>query len=437
MSQTRSLVLLAGAALSLGANAALAQQASTDEVRAVVAEMMRDAETRTSLLSSGDGGHDNGGFFLAGDGFRLNVGGMVQFRYLVNFRDEDETSDQNEFESGFQTRRTKLNFAGNINKDWSFRVEGNWDSNEENSFTLEDAWAAYTFANGVKAQWGQFKLPLLREELVADSKQLAVERSITNDTFSQGWSQGIQFSYAAEAWRLAGAFSDGLKSQNTDFNARESINGGGGPQTFTIGGEAEYAFTGRFEYMFGGNWGMFDDFTAAKGQDFGGLIGVAAHYQQSDNTAQFTDNDRNTFEGTVDVSFEGDSWNIYGAFIGRWTDVNPAGPAEAEDALDFGFVVHGGYRFAENTELFARWDGVILDDDRNLEEDSFNFLTFGVNQYYAGHAAKATVDLMYALEATSDFADATGVGQASTGQGILGQTDDGEFVIRLQFQLLF
>jgi hypothetical protein len=350
---------------------------------------------------------------------------MLQFRYLVNFRDDDTGND---FESGFQARRTKVNFSGEINKDWFYRIEGAWEDVESSSFTLEDAYAGYKFANGVKARWGQFKLPLLREELVSDSRQLAVERSVTNGAFTQGWSQGVELSYAQEAWRLAGAFSDGLNSRNTDFNTRESTG------TFAIAGEGEYAFTARFEYMFSGNWEMFDDFTANKGQDFGSMLGVAAHWQESDNTASPADVDRDTLEYTADISFEGDSWNLYGAFIGRYEEFSTLGGSDT-DFHDMGFVIHGGYRFAENTELFARWDSMILDDDRGLTEDTFNFLTVGLNQYYAGHAAKASVDVMYAFESTNLAGAAFGTG--GTGVGLLGDDEDGEIVIRLQFQLLF
>src|SRR5438128_1810850 len=80
-------VVRAGAALSLSSTGAFAQQTSSDEVRATVAQMLNDAESRSSLLAGGDAGHD-GRFFIAGDGFRLNIGGLLQFRYVANFRDE-------------------------------------------------------------------------------------------------------------------------------------------------------------------------------------------------------------------------------------------------------------------------------------------------------------------------------------------------------------
>jgi hypothetical protein len=426
MSQAKRLVLLTGAALSFGAaNVALADQ-SNDNVRAIVSEMMADAETRSSLLAGGDAGHD-GKFFIAGDGFRLNVGGQIQFRYVMDFRDNN-VAPNDDFSNGFQTRRTKLDFNGAINKDWDFRVLFSFDR-EEGGAGLEEAWGRYNFSNGVKFRWGQFKLPMLREELVSSAKQLAAERSVTNEVFTQDRSQGVELAAEYEGWRWAIAFSDGLDSENTDFNDSGSSNS----TPFRIAGEAEYALTARAEFLFGGNWKMFEDFTAAKGQDFGFLLGVAGHFQQSTQTPNPADQDFNAFQVTADASLEGDSWNLYGAFIYRLEDpVNGA----ASELNDFGAVLQGGWRFAENTEVFARWDAIFADSDRfSSGEDNFHFLTFGLNQYYAGHAAKATIDAVWCLSDNSNLVS-SGI-LPDTGTGLLGDSNENEVALRLQMQLLF
>lgn len=428
MGQSKSLVLLAGAAVSLCASAAMAQQSTSDEVRATVAEMLADAETRSSLLSAGDAGHD-GRFFISGDGYRLNVGGILQVRYVANFRDDENDDD---FDGGFQARRTKLNFQGDLNNDWFFRVRGNFDRGDGGGFGLEYAYAGYKFANGVRFTAGQFKSPLLREELVDDARQLAAERSVTNFVFTQDYSQGVMIDYETETWRTAFSFTDGLATGNTDFTQNQTA------AWFASGnglGESDYALTGRFEYLFSGGWKMFDDFTSAKGQDFGAMVGGALHWQQSANTNNPADVDVDTLEYTIDVSLEGDSWNLFGAFIGRYQE-SRAGGGDV-DTHDFGVVVQGGWRFAENTELFARWDGIFGDDERAAfaDDDTFNFLTVGVNHYWAGHAAKGTLDLVWAFEDTSPL---VGLGVLpNTGIGLLGDSEENEVTIRAQFQLLF
>lgn len=437
--QIKSLSLLAGAALGLSGSLAMAQQ-STDEVRAVVSEMMADAETRSSLLSGGDAGHD-GRFFIAGDGFRLNIGGYIQTRYYMNFRDEGEVGQpgfgdpQDDFTHGFYMSRVKVDFSGELNKDWFYRVRlaassasnPDADSSESSGVNFDYAYGGYKFANGMKVTFGQFKLPLLREELIADTKGLAVERSMVNDLFSQGYSQGIQFSHEYETWRWCGAFSDGVNSANTNWTSQTNTTG------FVTSGQAEYALTGRFEFLFSGAWKQFEDFTSPKGSDFGFMMGAAAHWQQSTQTPVITDNDQSMFEFTVDASLKGDSWNLYGAFVGRQQDNRAAGTDS--DFFDFGAIVQGGYRFAENTELFARWDAVFFDDDRGTNQDSSNFITVGVNQYFAGHAAKATLDLIWAVEETSELTFTGGV--PNTQIGILGENSSGEVCIRMQLQVVF
>ncbi len=435
MSHFKGLVLVAGAALSVTGTAAFAQ--SNDEVKATVAQMLNDAETRSSLLAGGDAGHD-GRFFIAGDGFRLNIGGLLQFRYDLNFRDKNQvlstSPKSDDFTHGFQTRRTKIDFNGELNKDWFFRVRLTNDSSD--GLAYDYAYAGYKFANGWKATWGQFKLPLLREELVSDSKQLAAERSLVNGLFTQGYSQGFEMAYEAETWRGFFAFSDGLNSANTDFNTRQNINPGG-TVSLAVSGQAEYAFTGRVEFMLSGNWKQFEDFTSAKGSDFGFMLGAAAHYQQSDNTGISSDTDLQTFRYTIDASLEGDSWNMYAAFIGDHSKARKAG-ASSPDYDDFGVVVQAGWRFAENTEVFARYEGLFLDKDLvGSGKKNFNFITAGLNQYYAGHAAKATLDAVWSINNTSTLSSAAGGALPNTGVGLLGQNKSGEVVVRLQFQVMF
>lgn len=423
MQLNRSAVVVP-AVLAAVCGAAFGQSGSVmshDEVRALVAEATSDAQSRTSLLSGADGGHD-GDFFLASEGFRLEVGGQMQFRYIANFRDEDDSDD---FDTGFQARRTKVWFEGTVHENFGYKVVGGFDR-DGGEFSLEDAFVTYEFDNGFELMGGQFKLPVLWEESTSSSRQLAVERSIMNEVFNQDRSQGVQGTYTAEQWRVQAAFSDGIASDNTDFNSA---------------GEADYAFTGRFDFIFGddADWRRFRDFTSERGQGFAGRVGAAAHYQQmtlgkGSQTGDPADIDVTSLLYTFDAQLEGDGWNAFGAFVGNWAEASSA--AGDDDFHDFGVVLQGGYRVTERTEIFGRWDAIFADDDRNLDEDTFNFITAGVNHYLAGHAVKATADIVYALEETDDLVGGFN-GFPNDGAGMLGSMEDSEIALRLQFQLLF
>src|ERR1041384_7878458 len=99
MSQTNVLVFVAGAALSIGAQA-LAQNANLDQSRAYANELVSDAGSRASLLQGGAaGGATYAGTFTIADGSgnnRLNFGGTEIFRYNVSQRSSDTVGDQDD-----------------------------------------------------------------------------------------------------------------------------------------------------------------------------------------------------------------------------------------------------------------------------------------------------------------------------------------------------
>lgn len=402
---------------------------SVDEIRATVAEMLADTQTRNSLLAGGAAGHD-GGFYLASDDgtFRLGVNGFVQFRYYLGVRDEDNTvgtDADDDFSSGFQMRRAKLGFAGRIYKDWSYNVLLNF-SRSSGTAALQDAYIDYAISDRWKVRMGQSKLPLLREELVGDQRQLAAERSLVNSAFTQDRSQMVELSYDAAPVNIRVAFSDGINSDNTDYPGSEN-------SAFIVAGAADWAATARAEILLAGDAEQFSDFTAAPDGAFGALLGAAVHYQQSPNTNNAPDVDRDTLQYTIDLSLEGAGWNGYAAFIGRNDDFRAGGSSSGFD--DFAVVAQGGFRIAAKWEPFVRYEGFFFDSDRGLEDDNHNFVTVGVNHYIAGHAIKATVDAVIPFEETTDLVT-IGI-LPETGVGLLGSSESGEVVVRFQFQLLF
>lgn len=462
MSQTKYLSLVAGAGVSLtAAMSAVAgtQSTSTDEVRAIVAEMLSDAQSKSSLLAGGGGaGHDNGMFYLsdASGNFRLNVGGQVQFRYMLNFRDSQDGGPNalpnranDDFESGFQTTHTRLWFSGNVvDPNLYYTVIGDF-GRDGGDFNLEEAYVGYKWDNGWSFQWGQFVLPFLREKLVAQWYQLAADRSLTDITFDQGYSQGVQLGYASEDWRAMLAFSDGFRSANSEFG---SVNGDP-TQNFGFsgqGGESDWAITARAEFKFAGSWDQFKDFTSMPESQFAAMLGVAGHIEGSANDIGVDpDGDPTTgdeFEAetrfggwTIDLSFEGDGWNLYFAGNGAYTDNSATvGSGFNNSTTDYGLVAQGGFFFPDTDwELFARYDGIFADDDRNAgnndSNDSFSTITVGTNYYWSGHAAKFTFDVQYFIDNAND-----GLNTVTNREiGYLGSGEDGEVTLRFQFQLLF
>lgn len=424
MKKTTALFLVAGLA-----SVAIAQDPTLDQSRAELANMKADAANRTSLLAAGaEAGHDEKGFYMAdGENFRLNVGGQIQFRYNMNFRDEDSSAGaDDEFTHGFQTRRTKLEFWGNvINPNLHYKVVGAFDRDEGGSFQLEDAWVAYDFNENLTMTWGQFKAPFMREELVSSKYQLAADRSTMNEVFNQDRSQGIQLEWHNDNFRILGAFTDGFYTDNTDF---------------TSGAEADFALTGRIEYNTTGDWARYKDFTSWRSADKIGLIfGGAGHWQSEGDTGGTgplaSGGDAEYWALTGDIGVEGKGWNLFGSVV--WSNVDVDGGIDADN---WAFNIQGGVFITNKDELFARWDMIFPDDDLSgSDDDDFTTITFGWNHYFVeeSHAAKFTLDLLWYLEATGDFGGSTFAETTSTGINLLPSDDDDQWGIRAQFQLLF
>lgn len=447
MRQTSRLSLLAGAAIAaIPTSSALAEGqawSNSDEVRALVSEMIADGETRSSMLQSGaTAGHDGKFFIASSDGnYRLNIGGQVQFRLLMDFRNEDSNDDTpdanstNDFEKGFQTRRTKLWFDGNAgDPNLFYRIQGNFDFNDGGTFTLEDAFLGYDFNEGWSIRWGQFKLPFLRETLVDSGYQLAVERSYVSSVFSGNRSQGMELSYKGETFKWDLMFSDGFNAANSDFGTNRQVNANFLPSS----GESQWAFTTRVEFLFAGDWSSFKDFSSPAGSDFGMMFGLAGHIEGGDgDTSGFSTGDYTYYAWTADLSFEGDGWNAFIAANGSYTDYDDVpdgiGGTDTIKYDDYGLVAQFGF-FIPNSdwEPYVRYSLVSPDNDRPNADD-FSTVTGGVNYYMAGHAAKFTADVVYYINSQN----ANGYPQTDTGIPYLGEDDDGEVAIRLQWQMLF
>lgn len=422
--KTKVLVVLAGAAMASTAFA----QSSMDRDRAYAAELNADAAARTSQLAASD----EGAFKLTAGNNTLYIGGYTQFRYGQDFR-SDNVGDADDFTHGFSIPNTKLSFWGNVYEpNLKYKITGNWsDETDSSGFNLEDAYAWYTWESGMWVKWGQFKLPILREELVDNNHQLAVARSMTNDAFSQMWSQGIEIGYQADQFRIMGDFSDGWRTANTDFNSAS---------------EADMAITARVEFQaIGTDWSRWDDFTSWRGADNGLLIGGAFHWETGGETGDGVDNsdpdNGDFFLYTLDAAFEGNGWNVYGAFIG--SNVDPDG---ADSVDSFGLVLQGGVFVTDKCELFARWDWTIADEELTspeLDPSDLHFVTVGFNCYITpnSHAAKVTGNLIWAFNETNHVPPILpGLGSSytpNTSAQILGDSDDSEISWALQFTLGF
>ena len=131
-------------------------QSRADEIRSLVRDVLSDADARNSLAGDGLLGGWSDGFFLASsDGrFRLNIGGLMQQRFMQNFLRSDT---QDRWRGGVESTRTRLNLSGHIfDKDTTFLVQAGYGYLDPNQILpnfriadrLWDAWAKFKLNQG-------------------------------------------------------------------------------------------------------------------------------------------------------------------------------------------------------------------------------------------------------------------------------------------------
>ncbi len=392
-----------------------------DEIRSLVADVLADADTCSTLMQNGMTAGWSEHFFLAsGDGrFNLQVSGMQQFRYVWNFH---EQSDQ--YRAGFENTRTKLTLRGHvISPDLTYLVRGNF-SRSGGGFDLQDAWLRYHLNNEWNLRFGQFKLPFNREELISPAKQLAVERSLINESLNLGRSQGIEITFANQTNRASLAFSDAGDDQIGGFG----IVGTTPQNTRALGQDTEFTFTGRVEHLAAGSWAQFDDFTSTVDDEYGLLLGIGAHYQQDEYTGSFSfgRNEERWLAWTADVSVEWGGANAFMSFTYHYIDDDRFGQVTV-----YGLVAQAGAYITPKFELFTRAEYGLFD----IEFANFAnlyLITFGGNYYFDGHDLKFSADIGLGISQVASDWDSDLAGWRTDGRGA-----DPQVVIRTQFQLLF
>jgi hypothetical protein len=309
-------------------------QERSNEIRAVVQDVLNDADTRASLqTSSATSGYKDGFFIASPDGnFRLQINGDLQFRWAYNNLSSRSMANSqsgigvpdplvgpsfnesgvSKAAYGFEVRRAKLEFSGHFyDPTWQYATtiayqqffgsntlspgfatganstsgtlaSGGGVSGGDNyagGFSLENAYIAKQFDGGYKLTIGQFKSPLLREWLISSKGQMAAERSIVTSLFNTGWTQGLQLSWQGDALRFMASFNDGGNNANLGSTSGTFINSANGNGNLGVG-FTQWAVTNRLEFLTFGSWSQFDDYSSMRGEAQGLLLGAGFNWQR-------------------------------------------------------------------------------------------------------------------------------------------------------------
>lgn len=393
-------------------------QRRADEIKALIQDVLADADQRATLLQNGlTAGYDKHFFIGSADGnYLMQLYMKLQTRFVYN--DSEAAPGEDGERWGFEQRRTEIYFNGHvISPDLTYKVKIA-ANRSGGSVSLDDAIIGYRLNDAWKIDVGQFKVPFLREFLMSSGRQQAVERSYVKHVFNANRSQGIQLKYGADQWAVMAMLHDGTGAKNTAFASDRT----------------DLALAARSEVLLAGEWSQFKDFASWADEEFGLLLGAAVDYEVGEtglgtDTADF-------FKYTVDLGAEFGGWNLFAAFVGQHVQDN--GSAAFAEVDQIGFLVQGGiFVIPDKMDVFARYEHLDLDgvlynaavsSMTPVADDKINLVTVGMNYYFKKHTVKLTTDLIWVLDPLPD---------SDTGAGLLRSSEDDQIVFRTQIQLMF
>ncbi len=140
----------------------------------------------------------------------VNVAGALQVD--AGLFDEDVTP----LDSGTEVRRARLGANGEIDDNWSYKVEFEFvgDSN------VKDVWIRYT-ADWGKVTIGQTKVPFSLNVLTSDKYTTLMERAMVASTFGPERRLGVRWEHALPGWYLAAMVFG--KEANQDVNGDQGV----------------------------------------------------------------------------------------------------------------------------------------------------------------------------------------------------------------------
>ncbi|QNN21437.1 hypothetical protein HED60_03835 [Planctomycetales bacterium ZRK34] len=403
-----------------------------EEVKALIREVLSDADTRASLADGGmTAGHNGKTFYLASEdgNYLMKIGGRFQIRYIYTDAPGAGTSpaaEADENESGFQLRRVWLHFIGHIgDPKLKYAVWGGF-SRSTGNFQIWDAYLSYDFDEHFSIRAGQTKVPFMHEEQISSRFQMAVERANYNEFFTADYSQGVMVEGTYDHFGWKAMVHDGREGANVDWSADST----------------DVGLAGRVEFMPFGKWAQFKDFVAWSDDPAGLLFGAAIDYELGEGGADSTQNYTSLLGWTADASLEVHPFSLYASVVGRHVQGvdNVAGKSSVDQ---FGTELMAAvFIIPDKFDVFGRFEWIdhdhvneiVGDPGVNLLPtglvDDVKVFTVGGNWYFHRHDAKLTVDVVWAP-------DGLRRGESGGGTVTSNANNDGQIAVRAQMQVLF
>lgn len=391
-------------------------QRRAEATAAVVRDVLADAETRKSLRSDQPTVGYDGGFFITDpEGrFKIKFVGVIKPRWMGSTQHDPPVpvvgppavpGDPDEYRGGFEMTCTRFGFTGFVvDPSWQYLILAKISGT--GTLALLDSHVTKQLPRGFAVQYGQFQAPFLQEEIIFETRQQLVDRSLVAGALGTSYVQGINASWTGRWLKACVAVSDGIKTLNTP----------------AMTADTDWAVTGRANIKLVGQWAQYAEFEAWRGDKPMVVLGLAAHAQDGEYGTPAAETRIHRFTADLMAKYRGLS--LFAAAIAGSTQVNGS-----PDTDQMAFVIQGGVFATDKLELIGRFE---YGDADVVAESDLAVLTLGFNYFFAKHQLKFTGDVGYAFNPVSDTWDNTALGWRKDAPG-----KDGQVVIRFQFQLLF
>ncbi len=348
--------------------------------------------------------------------FELGIDGLMATRWEYNYRSDDGTGSSRD-DQGWETVGTRINFKGFVYGDYGYWVR--LQADEFSSDPFVDALIGYYKLNeSTTIVAGQFPSILNRENGLPLDKLVATESTAANYAFDPLGFKGVMVGYHTPKVIYRGIVHDGYRSVSNSAFSESS---------------ADWALAGQVIGMLAGDendWARFNNMTSRPGEDYAWQLNGSFNVQEGTEHGDSEDGGSDDIVlGMLESSMEGDGWHLYGSGYYRETK----GPSTNEiEYTDLGFVLQGGAWVARHLELYSRYDIVVSDDDRPVENKDFSTLSVGLNIYPHPHTdnIKFGTEVLYMFDP-----EAESIVTPNTFNSIQASPDGGQWVVRTQAHL--
>ena len=394
-----------------------------DEVRALVADVLSDASSRTAWSASGDRMGWDDGFVLrsADDAFlvRINMLGQGRFSFSNNTQPTGSQppaavpdsgtnrNDQNVW--GFEVRRAQLYFSGHVTDPSVEYMFGMAQDSQTDPYYLQQrgvglvyAYVRKRFGESLSVTVGRQNAPFTLESTLFNAGLTQMgEYSIFEYRTGLGQQTGACLEWRDDAVRWQGGWFDdvvpipgNLAQWNSLFNAGVAV-------------------CSRLEWKPAGTWAQFSKESSFRGEELGIVLGGGVSWATGRNINSLIGVDVSQFAATADARASFGGANAIAQLY--WND-------DGQDGTDqWGMNLQGGAFLADDVEAFAALSWFRVADPQW-------FVQAGGNLYLHGNALKLTA--MAIVPLGGSFADANTFSLAGT--GVSDVAENFSFLVQLQ-----